>query len=203
MHKRVEEGMSLSEAMRANPEAFDPVCRSLVAAGETSGQMTKMLDRLANLCRKQLHLRNAIVGAMVYPIVLIFIAIAVLNLMLLFVLPRFAGLFKNARYAAAADHQDADGDERLSARSLVCRDRCRRWCRVYRRDVLVEESRRPIARRNRAAERSQDRQTDPQLDDRLGFARPAAGHLARKSLRAAADGFAATDARSGGALRIT
>jgi type II secretory pathway component PulF len=94
LKKRVEEGAQLSEAMRAQPRFFDPVCRSLVAAGETSGQIVKMLDRLAVMTRKQLHLRNSIRGAMVYPIVLVGIGIIVLNLMLLFVLPRFAGLFK-------------------------------------------------------------------------------------------------------------
>lgn len=94
LRRRVEEGIQLSDAMRALPQFFDPVCRSLVCAGETSGQIVKMLDRLAMMTRKQLHLRNSIRGAMVYPIVLIFIGIAVLNLMLLFVLPRFAGLFK-------------------------------------------------------------------------------------------------------------
>ncbi len=94
LRRRVEEGIQLSDAMRALPQFFDPVCRSLVCAGETSGQIVKMLDRLAMMTRKQLHLRNSIRGAMVYPLVLIGIGIIVLNLMLLFVLPRFAGLFK-------------------------------------------------------------------------------------------------------------
>ena len=94
LRKRVEEGAQLSDAMRAQPQFFDPVCRSLVHAGESSGQIVKMLDRLACMTRKQLHLRNSIRGAMVYPIVLVGIGVVVLNLMLLFVLPRFAGLFK-------------------------------------------------------------------------------------------------------------
>src|SRR5256714_4891192 len=94
LRKRVEEGAQLSDAMRAQSQVFDPVCRSLVHAGETSGQIVKMLDRLALMTRKQLHLRSSIRGAMVYPIVLVGIGVIVLNLMLLFVLPRFAGLFK-------------------------------------------------------------------------------------------------------------
>jgi len=94
LRKRVEEGAPLSEAMRAQPRIFDAVCRSLVCAGESSGQIVKMLDRLAIMTRKQLHLRNSIRGAMVYPCVLVGIGVVVMNLMLLFVLPRFAGLFK-------------------------------------------------------------------------------------------------------------
>jgi len=55
--------------------------------------MDVMLDRLATLAKKQMQLRSAIGGAMVYPALLIVIAINVLCLMLLFVLPRFTGLF--------------------------------------------------------------------------------------------------------------
>jgi type II secretory pathway component PulF len=89
----VEEGASLSAAMEQFPQYFDPICRSLVSAGESSGQLEPMLDRLAKLVRKQLQIRNAITGAMVYPTLLICIAIGVMIVMLTFVLPRFAGLF--------------------------------------------------------------------------------------------------------------
>jgi type II secretory pathway component PulF len=89
----VEEGASLSAAMEQFPQYFDPICRSLISAGESSGKLEPMLDRLAKLVRKQLQIRNAITGAMVYPTLLIFIAIGVMVVMLTFVLPRFAGLF--------------------------------------------------------------------------------------------------------------
>jgi type II secretory pathway component PulF len=93
LRKRVEEGAPLSEAMRQQSAHFDAVCRSLIAAGESSGNLPQMLDRLANLSRKQLHLRSSVLGAMVYPCMLIMLGITVLIVMLLFVLPRFAGLF--------------------------------------------------------------------------------------------------------------
>jgi type II secretory pathway component PulF len=89
----VEEGASLSAAMEQFPQYFDPICRSLISAGESSGKLEPMLDRFAKLVRKQLQIRNAITGAMVYPTLLIFIAIGVMVVMLTFVLPRFAGLF--------------------------------------------------------------------------------------------------------------
>jgi type II secretory pathway component PulF len=91
---KVEEGSTLSEAMAEHPRAFDAVARSLISAGESGGSFDVMLDRLAVLSRKQLHVRSAIVGAMIYPALLIVVAISVLALMLLFVLPRFAGLFE-------------------------------------------------------------------------------------------------------------
>jgi type IV pilus assembly protein PilC len=90
---KVEEGSTLAQAMEVHPGVFDPVCRSLIAAGESGGGFDTMLDRLAVLIRKQSHVRAAILGAMVYPILLIFIAGGVLAVMMLFVLPRFAGLF--------------------------------------------------------------------------------------------------------------
>ena len=54
-----------------------------------------MLERLAVLTRKQSHLRSTIVGAMVYPCLLCALGVSVVILMLLFVLPRFSGLFAN------------------------------------------------------------------------------------------------------------
>jgi type II secretory pathway component PulF len=91
---KVEEGSTLSEAMADHPRIFDGVTRSLISAGESGGSFDVMLDRLAVLARKQLHVRSAVVGAMIYPALLIVVAIGVLALMLLFVLPRFAGLFE-------------------------------------------------------------------------------------------------------------
>jgi len=91
---RVEEGMSLSEAMAVHDEYFDAVCRSLVAAGESSGYLSEMLDRLATMTRKRLAVRKAVVGAMLYPALLMVVTLTVLVLLLLFVVPRFGQLFK-------------------------------------------------------------------------------------------------------------
>lgn len=95
LRTKVEEGMPLSEAMAAYPNIFDAVARSLVAAGEAGGIFDVMLDRLAVLSKKSLHVRQAIVGALIYPTLLILLSINVLCLMLLFVLPKFTGLFES------------------------------------------------------------------------------------------------------------
>jgi type II secretory pathway component PulF len=92
---RVEEGQTLSEALSTHPKSFDSVCRSLVRAGESGGNLGDMLTRLSDLARKQLKIRQQLIGAMVYPCVLICVAIGVMTTMLLFVMPRFAGLFKS------------------------------------------------------------------------------------------------------------
>jgi type II secretory pathway component PulF len=95
VRKRVEEGAPLSEAMEEHSEFFDLVCRSLVAAGESSGTLPTMLDRIATIVRKQLHVRNMILGAMTYPALLLGVASAVLTVLMVFVIPRFGSLFED------------------------------------------------------------------------------------------------------------
>jgi len=94
LKSRVEEGAPLCEAMEEHSEYFDSVYCSLIAAGESGGNLTRMLDRLATLKQKQLRVRNSMIGAMVYPSMLVVIAAAVLTVLLVFVVPRFATLFE-------------------------------------------------------------------------------------------------------------
>lgn len=94
VRKKLEDGEAFSEALDSRPDVFDSVFRSLVAAGESSGQLDKMLQRLAILTRRQAHVRASVIAAMMYPILLTTVCIAVLFLMLGVVLPRFSGLFE-------------------------------------------------------------------------------------------------------------
>jgi type IV pilus assembly protein PilC len=91
---RVEDGAPLSEALAAHPRYFDLICRSLVRAGESGGKLDVMLTRLAELTRKQVRIRQTLIGAMVYPCLLITVSVIVLVIMMCFVMPRFTGLFK-------------------------------------------------------------------------------------------------------------
>ena len=95
VQKRVEEGISLSAAMECHPQYFTPIYRSLIAAGEASGNLAGMLERLAGTVRKQVRVRNALLGAMIYPILLTVVATGVLTLMFIVVIPRFGELFKS------------------------------------------------------------------------------------------------------------
>ena len=108
LRSKVEEGASLSSAMTSFPNEFNAVSRSLVAAGESGGDLDVMLDRVATIAKRQMHTRNAIVGAMVYPALLIVVALAVLIILLAFVLPRFAMLFKSLDTPAATDNETFD-----------------------------------------------------------------------------------------------
>lgn len=90
----VEHGAPLSEAMGQQPRVFDAVSRSLVAAGEASGELPAMLRRLSVVARQNQVTANALVGAMMYPIILSGIAATVMCVMLFLVVPRFAEMFE-------------------------------------------------------------------------------------------------------------
>jgi len=93
IRSKLEEGMPLSAAMGARPDCFDEVYRNMISAGETSGKLTIVLERLAQLIRKRVQVRRTVQGAMIYPILLTFVSTAVFVVMLLFVVPRFKMLF--------------------------------------------------------------------------------------------------------------
>jgi len=92
---RVEEGSTLADALAEHPRYFDAVARSLVSAGEASGRLDSMLQRLAVVNRQQEVVRRSVLAAMSYPALLVTIATVVLVSMLLFVIPRFAVLFES------------------------------------------------------------------------------------------------------------
>jgi type II secretory pathway component PulF len=94
LRTRVEEGTSLAAAMEPHGAYFDPIYRNLVSAGESSGHLVEMFDRLAGLKQKQLKVHNSIMGALMYPCMLMTVGTAIFAMLLLFVIPRFAGLFQ-------------------------------------------------------------------------------------------------------------
>ncbi|MCA9289880.1 MAG: type II secretion system F family protein [Phycisphaerales bacterium] len=94
VRRRVEEGSSLADALALDETYFDAVFVSLVSAGESSGQLPAMLNRLTRLGQQQLQTRRAVVGALVYPALLTCVAGFALGAMIIFVLPRFEMLFE-------------------------------------------------------------------------------------------------------------
>ncbi len=94
IRERLEGGDSFTKALEVFPHHFDSIYRSLIEAGEFGGHLDAMLTRLAKLTQQRIRVRNIVIGAMAYPMILIVVAFSVLSIMIGFVLPRFTGLFE-------------------------------------------------------------------------------------------------------------
>jgi type IV pilus assembly protein PilC len=91
----VEAGTALSQAFAAHPQVFNNVYISLVAAGEASGSLDKALERIAYQQEKDAAILGKIRSALIYPIIVLGVIIAVLVFMLTTVLPQVGGLYKD------------------------------------------------------------------------------------------------------------
>ncbi len=93
----VREGAPLSRAMLENPALFSPAEAAMAEAGEAGGRLAEALERLSEMLEQAAELRRILVTAMIYPIALLIIAIAVIGLMLLYVVPQFEHLLDASR----------------------------------------------------------------------------------------------------------
>jgi general secretion pathway protein F len=92
-HAGVLEGLRLSDAMTRSGRAFPATYRAMVSAGEASGSLPVILERLADLLEAQQEIRSKITTALVYPIVLAVVAMAVITALMTFVVPRVVDQF--------------------------------------------------------------------------------------------------------------
>ncbi|MEX1995196.1 MAG: type II secretion system F family protein [Candidatus Saccharimonadales bacterium] len=90
----VEAGSTLAKAMSKHPKVFDNVYVSLIAAGETSGNLDVSLDRLANQQEKDAEIVSKVRGALVYPLMVLFVLFGVLVFMLIAVLPPIQSIYE-------------------------------------------------------------------------------------------------------------
>jgi type IV pilus assembly protein PilC len=91
----VESGNSLSDSLAKHPKAFDRLYTKMVKAGEIGGVLDVILQRLADFMEKGQRLRRRIKGAMIYPIVVICIAVAIVTGIMYFVIPKFQDIFND------------------------------------------------------------------------------------------------------------
>ena len=87
------DAMSLAEAMAQHPRVFDPVCRGLIHAGEEGGRLSSSLEQLSTYLSRSAKLRSQVVGAFVYPLVLLTMGLLAVMVLLTFVIPKFEKLF--------------------------------------------------------------------------------------------------------------
>jgi len=91
----VEQGSTLTEAMRRQPRCFPTIFVNLVHAGEEGGLLTQMLDRVGGLLEYEEETQHRIQSATFYPILIVGELILAFGVLVKFVLPRFASLFRN------------------------------------------------------------------------------------------------------------
>lgn len=93
VNQGVTEGLPLAEAMARQERSFPPLYRAMIAAGENSGSLPLISERLAILLERQVVMRGKIIGALVYPIVLAVVAMTVVALLMITVVPRVVEQF--------------------------------------------------------------------------------------------------------------
>src|SRR6478609_4073726 len=91
----IESGQTLSEAFAKHPKAFDRLYCNMIKAGEAGGALEAILQRLADFKEKAQSLKRRIKSAMVYPIVVIFVACVIVGFILYFIIPKFESIFKD------------------------------------------------------------------------------------------------------------
>ena len=88
-------GKSLADSLATHPEFFSDLYINMVRAGEASGSLAQIFDRLAEFERSRDDLRNYVISSMVYPLLLALVGVGAILVLLTFVVPRFASVFED------------------------------------------------------------------------------------------------------------
>jgi general secretion pathway protein F len=99
VHGAVVEGRRLSEAMTREAASFPPLYRAMVSAGESSGTLPQILDRMADLLERQAQVRSKVLSALAYPVVLAIVATFVVFALMIFVVPKVVEQFEDVGQA--------------------------------------------------------------------------------------------------------
>ncbi|GAA4472873.1 type II secretion system F family protein [Novipirellula rosea] len=95
----IEGGSTFASALRKHPHVFDEMFVAGIAAGEQSGSITEVLERLTYLLRSDLRMRQTVVSTLMYPLVLCVVTLVVLVVLFFFILPQFAKVFADLEKA--------------------------------------------------------------------------------------------------------
>ncbi|MBN2343878.1 MAG: type II secretion system inner membrane protein GspF [Deltaproteobacteria bacterium] len=92
---QVNQGTSLSDAFSKYPAYFDRLFCNMVHAGEQSGTLEQVLERLADFIEASDRLKNKVVGAMAYPAFMLVVGVVVINILMIVVVPKVTSIFEN------------------------------------------------------------------------------------------------------------
>ena len=95
VNDRVVDGLSLADAMSKSPETFPRVYVAMVEAGEAGGFLDVVLAQIAEFQAREKDLKSKVLTAMLYPCILLVLALAILTLLLTFFIPKFQTIFAN------------------------------------------------------------------------------------------------------------
>lgn len=96
MHQAINQGASLTEAFQHHSRVFSPLYCSMVQAGETSGALPEILQRLTYILEHEQKVKNDIKSALQYPAIVVTFLIIAFIVLLTFVIPKFANIFQSA-----------------------------------------------------------------------------------------------------------
>ncbi|MHB8482736.1 MAG: type II secretion system inner membrane protein GspF [Nitrospiria bacterium] len=99
IREKIKEGNPLSRALALNPRQFSPLYIQMIRAGEASGTLAQMLNRLAEFLEHQSRLRSKIISALAYPVLMVGVSLSVLIAMITFVIPRVMVVFEDMHQA--------------------------------------------------------------------------------------------------------
>jgi type IV pilus assembly protein PilC len=105
VRKDVEGGCTLADALRKHPKVFDDLYVNMVEAGEAGGILNTILNRIALFIEKANRLKKKVKGAMIYPCAIIFVAVVVVAVLMIWVIPVFAELYGSMGKALPAPTQ--------------------------------------------------------------------------------------------------
>jgi type IV pilus assembly protein PilC len=120
VYRDIADGSTVSAALRKHTAVFGEFYVAGVAAGEASGSVSEVLQRLADLLRAEIRLRSSVSAAVSYPVILLSVSFLVLGALIFFVLPQFAKVFEQMEVPAPALTQMLlDFGSELRARSWL------------------------------------------------------------------------------------
>ena len=97
--QRVNEGASLADALADHPKVFTNLYVNMIRAGESSGALDVVLGRLADFTESSAQLRNKLIGAMLYPAIMILVGIAIVGILFAVVIPKVTKIFEDMNVA--------------------------------------------------------------------------------------------------------